>query len=1316
MDPLSITVSAAALIGTAHKLSVWLYNYTQDVKNVDTKICDLSKEVTQLAGLLRSVENMVQKCGTQALTLAHLDDHMWHEIRTALSDCEANLDGLNRLVMNLSDEYDPEQRNLARLLKKPSIHFYLAFHKDEIADLTSKIYKSNCAMQTSLAVINVSLTFRTNISQESLFEELHILKGLVQESLKAAHRHEADSDPTSTRQSRNLQSLAKAAQHFHSTASSTASTQAGAGDRRSILSWGGSEIGELTDSKRERIEQWNALAAIDESGEESVAEGTLFSGHEDTTTVISSSDIDDLPQDQSKESDHQAVAKDEGDDDEVERDFLRNFEELADSSFMVQNYSKAEQCVRMAVERSTGDRGTDFKQLKIKLALCCCMQMKWDHAAGIIAALPKSRSATNLPLFHLLQAITLAHLENKRFAEAYDTCKTVLQGKIKILGRNSPEYYECLWIFATICEKKGDALEAEAVRHSIPRGWAAGRLESVQSPTEYILNHSDLVGSIFRRGHGDRIDSMEGMVQRSASPRSPTSSEVSSPIPQREHWSMLVPNSSSNGVQRAERDERKGTMIEETDTGKEFLMQTVSIIDGGMRPEAPSNQSGWPHEQAQYYPQFGSANLPADESGPAQSNNFNRTVSDTEAILKQRRQCCLFLPDAPPSRLTSPKKNGPKLCVDIPRVMIPLGEYGASDEASRPMSAGGSEHLHPSLAFGLEVANQLTRSRSQPNRTTSRREADQHSQNLGVGISDPARHTFRVGSGETDAASPSATSPGKAPFRPLSHQRLIDKVHRAQFLSSSYEETLDQEEPDQPRREWETSRAPQAYIEEVSKGLGDESYSTLEVVYAPVARKSPFTQFPSFAYPIRTLSPSVDLLSPARLRTRWTVQRDIGNVGDLRPFGPFSLPQFLPLQRESSNPDGQFIAVSIRFGATDSIGISTGGYQGVTICQIPMVELQDSATLGSSLRMRTLVRRMSPLFTRKESLLTDTSYFTVDLSHPRNLIDESGRDMTGARYLVAEEKELLSQLETEIRQIELAIANLLSHSQSLSSLDFASSLRLEGLVYTIPDFLHRMSWEIQSKALAECALMQHAKVIPHSSAVVQYYLDRGDLVISQQDLDTPNEVVVVLNCDEVLVDCAPFFLQLVSHDYVEITEMSTSYMAEMAGHKHAQAEFAKLVEQQLKLTVRQLRRRIDTSTVENIMKSCCNQFQQRILPGFDNDGIEWTVSFEMPHGIPGFQHGQLEFTNKQILQCFTPGVAMITKMLVETALKAHRLNHRISNILLVGSYSKSKYLVKQLRGAIDDLRLSNGDTITLLQTSDGDNLCMLGALSHVRSS
>jgi len=110
-----------------------------------------------------------------------------------------------------------------------------------------------------------SLSLRSSNSQDLIFQELQGLKSLVELSLQVSLESRNSSieslpDATTSSNSKissNLRDLARAAQVFHSSASSTASTVAG------------SEAGDFTEFQRERIEGWrNDLGTIDEALED----------------------------------------------------------------------------------------------------------------------------------------------------------------------------------------------------------------------------------------------------------------------------------------------------------------------------------------------------------------------------------------------------------------------------------------------------------------------------------------------------------------------------------------------------------------------------------------------------------------------------------------------------------------------------------------------------------------------------------------------------------------------------------------------------------------------------------------------------------------------------------------------------------------------------------------------------------------------------------------------------------------------------------------------------------------------------------------
>ena len=772
------------------------------------------------------------------------------------------------------------------------------------------------------------------------------MKGLVQESLKAASRQEVTPDPFSARQTRNLHNLAKAAQKFHVAASSTASTRYGANDRRSLPSnWGGSEIGTLTDAQRERIERWNDLSTVEESTEDSMTEVTGTSGYGDSLTTITSPDLEDSNSNAGKRKEMDVLSEDEEEDDDesdVDFDFLRNFEELAYVSFVSENYAKAEQCLRMAVEKSTGDASgdTDFKKLKLQLALCCCLQEKWDHASGIMAALPKTRSQPNLPIFHLLQAVTLAHLESNRLDDAYSVCKTVLQGKKKILGRDSNDYHECLSIFATICEKKGNELEAEAVRHSIPNGW---RSRSVRFPTQYILHHPTLIGLVFprhndepRQGDQTRTNVREQSRNRmetndpepEPSPMSPDSSkspDLAANASSSGHWTTLFPSTPRDGFHRAEHDERKGTLVEETDTGKEFIGVNL-VSDPPPPPIEPVRRAPPP--------------IPGTQKS---EDKFSRNPWREHLVPAPK--------DPPPARPVSPKRHTPSRSADLSGLRLGFGQLNM-ETSDQGLGRSFSQRLGSSQPSFAQNTGDLSRSHTyrhsvaSPWRSEEQRPEGQRSV-PNIEVSPPPNQMRRTEQEAMGGRSPDVSSPTREANRPFSHQRLIDQVREAQGRrginhNNSSEQSQGQQRPPPPRDiHTETVITPPTYVEpEQPPEPEEEPYSTLEVSntgnsqsYDDTSPTSPLIS-PTYASQIRRHNSTIESRMLRRVRMRWTVQKDICNIGGPRPFGSSGPPQFLPLKRVV-NPEATYVAVAARFRAPAAIVMSKGE-SGVTMCSLPV--------------------------------------------------------------------------------------------------------------------------------------------------------------------------------------------------------------------------------------------------------------------------------------------------------------------------------------------------------------------------------------------
>ncbi|KAF6842416.1 hsp70 family protein [Colletotrichum musicola] len=1240
MDPLSIAATAIGLAETAASLSVWLYDLVKDIKNIDSKVSELCKEVSRLSGLLDSVQKTVRECQDQALTLAHLDHQMWKHIASTLEDCKSNLGGLGALLTRIRSEYDPEGNGLSRLLKKTNMNIYFTIHKEEIQDYTFKVMRSNCAMQTTLGVVSVSLNLRANISQETLFKELRILNGLVHEALRVSKREEAVPDAFSARQSENLGRLAEAAKQFHFTASSTANTNY-------------SVMGIFPDAKRDDVERWisSKLTTAYESTEEDNLETDS-----PTAPVVSGRDVSPIgPAPIAIADQPPSTSEDSDDESDFGLEILRNFEEVAFDSFASQNYSKAEQCLRLAIQSSTGDtaESTNFRQLNIQLALCCCLQDKWDHASAILSSLLKVKSASNLPVLQLLQAVVIANIASSQLENALETCEIIVQGMKKLFGKESAEYRECVWLFAIIHDKSGQELKAEVIRHSIPPRWTPADAGVLNSPKAYILNNSTLVQSVFSK----KTDGSPGSSRRSvqvldmaelSDGREPGQISVQD-VPQ------VLPNDSNEPTRGMRKIEREGT-IEETDTGKEFFVPFSQPIQDRISLN-PINQHVRHNTGTSMNPREGlGIHLPGNHTAMPMRSASGREFSSQTPVSASinglgRSHSHNHTPGSQPESRAEAIKSLKRPILQIP---------------SQDLEQGPDVKGRPSIC--LET--------TQMGSNSSHREARQ--------------------------APPQLNIPNEwFPHTERSKERLSPKS---------------------------------PYIEETLGSQIDDSYSTLEVVdtsicttspsidrspRSPATPTTPLTPLSSYAHQLTRLKSSSDLQNTESPRTRWTVRNDIGNIGEPRPRGPSSPAQFLPIFRSTPTPGTCFVGVSAGVSSTSSIALNMGQEE-TTICQMPEKSKQDAPSQTPTLGVRDFFRKATYSIhsNRPKSPLTDDSRYTVDVAYPRCWPGEynAADSLEQTSQLLGDRRDLLAEHVSTTRHIESEIARIMRRGQSALHSGAIISLRVEGVVYAIPDILERTMWQSWTHILEKSMLLQHAKVIPKSYAVVQYYLDSGALIPDPDDPFVAPQAVIVLNGDEKLVDCIPYFLQRVSENYVEITESQSDYLAEIAGSKHAQVQFAKLVSDQLLLTVRELRRKVDESSIQDIIQSCCEQFERLILPDFENNGRDWTVEFEMPSGAPGFQHGRLKFTNAEVAKCLNRSVIMIEKMLESMVAKHIHKDVAVSHVLLAGSYSKSKYLRLCLEKKLSELRLSNKGALKLCYPSESDDICVLGALSHAIGS
>src|SRR3569833_1988773 len=320
--------------------------------------------------------------------------------------------------------------------------------------------------------------------------------------------------------SRSLDSLARAAQRNQSSANSTASTRySGTPGPRRFSSgtpsyWIGCDAGDLSDVERERIRDWSAtLGTIDEVAHQNppfIPSPAPESPPRDTLQVPSrprvrerASTITESSVDGSRTTITDASTalttpdlEEDDDDDEFKREILQNHEELGRLSFAKGDYVNAITFLQEAIAGATGassDPG-HFEKLKLQLSICYCLQGKWEAGEGVLISLGKGKRETDLPVYHLLHAVALAHLAESRHERAYSACKRSLQGKKKAQGKSHKDYLHSLSLLASICDAWNKPTEAAAIRFSIPEGKLQ---ETFPSPVQYIQDHRFIIEGAF---------------------------------------------------------------------------------------------------------------------------------------------------------------------------------------------------------------------------------------------------------------------------------------------------------------------------------------------------------------------------------------------------------------------------------------------------------------------------------------------------------------------------------------------------------------------------------------------------------------------------------------------------------------------------------------------------------------------------------------------------------------------------------------------------------------------------------------------------
>jgi WD40 repeat protein len=351
---------------------------------------------------------------------------------------------------------------------------------------------------------------RVSANQEEVLAQLRDLKNLFERGIQVSSLSMSTADALEIRMSRNLSTLAYTAQVFHSHASSTATTIFGG---KSESTWGGSDIGGLTDYQLERIKEWSHVALVEENVGDEATNGPDLGGISATTATV---EID-----SGRHTETHSDGNEDSHDDDL--DLSSSLEELAILSFHKADYGKSLQYLLELMEHSKFKKSSKVDNSKIltRMSLCQCLMNEWDVAAITISDIVIKQKGVANAVYNIRHAISIQLLASGKLDEAYNMCNDTLRGQKRILGTDGPDYTNSLSLLARIWEKKGDHIKAEAIRHTIQKTMASASEPDIEypaakdmSPKYYLLSHKSLLTFLFDMptiadiGTGDNQTSM----------------------------------------------------------------------------------------------------------------------------------------------------------------------------------------------------------------------------------------------------------------------------------------------------------------------------------------------------------------------------------------------------------------------------------------------------------------------------------------------------------------------------------------------------------------------------------------------------------------------------------------------------------------------------------------------------------------------------------------------------------------------------------------------------------------------------------------
>lgn len=451
----------------------------------------LSSENTRLTTSLYAIRNMIENHRFDAHALAPGTAELWQQSDQALQDCEATLKELSNFVESLKC---PK----AMMMWRVKFGLDMSIHAGKLEQFRTRLQQCNCALQTILQAIAVSISLQTNASQDLFAVELSKLKSSIEKVITLVTQSSLTAS-AETQATKNLQGLAKAAECFYSTAATSVGGSVGGSFA------GGSIVGGSIAGWEQPARDTGTFATLPPFKRPLLLKylrDTRQEGIPSTATIREERDIHStefpecsIPDSSAQLTETPSILMKTDPDVDFQQRLVGVLEEFAIVEMVDGHFAEAAEHLNRALsgEVALVREPEAQRRLQTRLGICYVLQGKIQEALEVVPNLEASEELEDRELLHLMHAIAIIYLAEGKDAAALDLGTGILNAKIRLLGKSHPETLTSVGFLGDVYDKRKQPLHWEANRRRMPHDYVYSRPENA---FDYLAQHSMLMPAI----------------------------------------------------------------------------------------------------------------------------------------------------------------------------------------------------------------------------------------------------------------------------------------------------------------------------------------------------------------------------------------------------------------------------------------------------------------------------------------------------------------------------------------------------------------------------------------------------------------------------------------------------------------------------------------------------------------------------------------------------------------------------------------------------------------------------------------------------